>query len=188
MPIKNTLIRKWHRDLGYFFVGLIISFALSGIAQNHRRSWNPEQYSYASKDVQTKFHLFDKEKINDETVKKELKQLDIQNHYFGFRAEDDKKEMRVFLDMAMLTVNMNNGKGMLEFFKKRPLIGQMTILHRQNDSSWWILYSDIFACGLLTIAITGMFMIKGKNSFRKRGFLLTLAGIIVPILVLIFVF
>ena len=40
--IKNLasillFIRKWHRDLGYFFVGLTLSFSLSGIALNHRR-------------------------------------------------------------------------------------------------------------------------------------------------------
>lgn len=187
MAIRHVQIRKWHRDIGYFFVGLIISFAISGIAQNHRGSWNPEQYAYASKNLATQFHLFEKEKINDDTIKKILVQQGIQNHYFGFRIEDDKKEMRIFLDKALLTVDMNNGKGVLEFFKTRPLIGQMSILHRENGSSLWILYSDIFAAGLLTIAITGMFMVKGKHSFRKRGFMLTLAGIIIPILLLIFV-
>ena len=36
--------RAIHRDLGYFYVGLIISFAVSGIMMNHRNQWHPEKY------------------------------------------------------------------------------------------------------------------------------------------------
>jgi uncharacterized protein len=38
-------VRSLHRDLGYFFIGLIISFAFSGILQNHRQTWHPEKYT-----------------------------------------------------------------------------------------------------------------------------------------------
>jgi len=38
-------IRNIHRDLGYLYVGLIISFALSGMFFNHRDSWHPEKYT-----------------------------------------------------------------------------------------------------------------------------------------------
>lgn len=31
-----------HRDLGYFFTGFIIIFAVSGIALNHIDHWNPD--------------------------------------------------------------------------------------------------------------------------------------------------
>lgn len=42
--------RNTHRDIAYFYVGLIISFAISGIALNHRRSWNPTRYTYDKKE------------------------------------------------------------------------------------------------------------------------------------------
>jgi hypothetical protein len=57
-------------------------------------------------------------------------------------------------------------------------------LHK-NTSNWWIYYSDIFALSLITIAITGAIMIPvGKFTFKRRGWKLALAGIVVPILVL----
>ena len=33
--------RVIHRDLGYFFTGMIIIYTVSGIALNHRNDWNP---------------------------------------------------------------------------------------------------------------------------------------------------
>lgn len=42
------LNRSLHRDIGYFCVGLIIIFSISGIALNHKDDWNSnyqiEQY------------------------------------------------------------------------------------------------------------------------------------------------
>ncbi|MGO2479734.1 MAG: PepSY-associated TM helix domain-containing protein, partial [Pseudoalteromonas sp.] len=35
------LNRSLHRDIGYFCIGLVIIFAISGIAVNHKDDWNP---------------------------------------------------------------------------------------------------------------------------------------------------
>jgi len=35
------LNRSLHRDVGYFCIGLVIIFAVSGIAVNHKDDWNP---------------------------------------------------------------------------------------------------------------------------------------------------
>ena len=45
-PLKA---RNLHRDLGYFYIGLIISFAFSGILMNHREDWHPEKYTTETK-------------------------------------------------------------------------------------------------------------------------------------------
>jgi len=47
-PIKA---RNLHRDLGYFYIGLIISFAFSGILMNHRDYWHPEKYTVQTKTI-----------------------------------------------------------------------------------------------------------------------------------------
>jgi hypothetical protein len=46
--------RAIHRDLGYFYVGLILSFALSGVMMNHRDSWHPEKYTLSITEIQKK--------------------------------------------------------------------------------------------------------------------------------------
>ena len=45
MKKRDKNIRSIHRDFGYFYLGLIISFAFSGILMNHRESWHPEKYT-----------------------------------------------------------------------------------------------------------------------------------------------
>ncbi len=46
--------RKWnravHRDFGYFFFGMVIIYALSGIAINHLDDWNPN-YVVITEDI-----------------------------------------------------------------------------------------------------------------------------------------
>jgi len=69
---------------------------------------------------------------------------------------------------------------------KTPITSQTMKLHK-NTSNWWIYYSDIFGISLITIAITGTIMIPaGRFTFKKRGWKLALAGLIVPILILLF--
>ncbi|WP_442957520.1 PepSY-associated TM helix domain-containing protein [Polaribacter sp.] len=43
---------------------------------------------------------------------------------------------------------------------------------------------DIFGIAMLIIAITGMFISKGKYSFKKREWILTLIGLIFPFIFL----
>ncbi|MBC7920142.1 MAG: PepSY-associated TM helix domain-containing protein [Ferruginibacter sp.] len=178
-------LRSWHRDLGYFFFGLIISFAISGISQNHRRSWNPERYVYSSKEVQTQLHTLRKEAIDEKVINELARQHQITSPYRNFRLEDEGHKLRAFFADGILDVDLGTGKGKFEILRTRPLLGQMASLHKSTNSLW-IWYSDIFALGMLTIAGTGLFMVKGKYGFRQRGYVLTLAGIVIPLLVLIF--
>jgi len=43
--------RAVHRDVAYFYIGLIIAFSFSGIILNHRQDWYPMDYAYETKDV-----------------------------------------------------------------------------------------------------------------------------------------
>ena len=52
--MKQATIRNLHRDLGYFYIGLIISFAFSGILMNHREDWHPEKYTVETKAIEVK--------------------------------------------------------------------------------------------------------------------------------------
>ena len=53
-----------HRDLGYLFVGMIIVYALSGIAINHRKDWNP---NYVIEKKEFKYET----QISKQTINKE---------------------------------------------------------------------------------------------------------------------
>ncbi|HAC24923.1 MAG TPA: hypothetical protein DCE81_08415, partial [Cytophagales bacterium] len=53
--------RNTHRDLAYFYLGLIIAFSLSGIFLNHRQAWNPRRYTYDTRE-------FERAAINKDSV------------------------------------------------------------------------------------------------------------------------
>ena len=60
------------------------------------------------------------------------------------------------------------GLGEIEYRRKTPIIGHTKFLHKFTND-FWVLYSDGFAVSLILIAITGLLMPAGKNSFKKTG-------------------
>jgi uncharacterized protein len=171
--------RNTHRDIAYFYVGLIISFALSGIFLNHRQSWHPRRYTYDKKDITV--NPVSKETVNDEFIADFTKAMSIDDNLRRFNV--DGNTLRISYVSHDVQVDITTGKGKIETYRTVPLLGQMTQLH-QDTSKWWIYYSDVFGAGMLVIAITGMFIERGKNSFQSRGWKLALIGIIFPLIFL----
>ena len=50
--MKKISARELHRDLGYFYLGLIITFAFSGIMMNHRENWHPDKYTIEAEAIE----------------------------------------------------------------------------------------------------------------------------------------
>lgn len=171
--------RNTHRDIAYFYVGLIIAFSFSGIFLNHRGTLNPRRYTHDTRDIQLK--PFTADQVNDAFIAQFTGDQNIEDELRRFTATDE--ELAISYASNDVKINMVNGKGSITTYRTIPLLGQMTILH-QNTSNWWIYYSDFFGAAMLVIAFTGMFIEKGKNSFRSRGFKLALLGIIFPLIFL----
>jgi hypothetical protein len=179
---KAKKIRNLHRDLGYFYIGLIISFAFSGILMNHREMWHPEKYTVETKSI--KIAPPDESKINDGFAENLVKELGIDDK---MRRQNVKKgTFKISLENHDVEIDMKTGEGEITTFSKTPIISQAMKLHKSN-SNWWIYYGDIFGLSLITIAITGAIMIPaGRFSFKRRGWKLAIAGIIFPLLFLVF--
>ncbi|MFC2113860.1 PepSY-associated TM helix domain-containing protein [Bacteroidota bacterium] len=177
--------RKWnratHRDLGYFFVGMIIIYSISGIAINHNEDWNPN-YIITVEDFETAPVL--KENIDRDYVKFILASIgeeeQYKNHYFP-RAD----LMKIFIKGGIVVVHLDSGLATIEKSTKRPFFNEINFLH-YDPGKWWTLFSDIFAVALTFLAISGLFILKGRNGIKWRGTILMVAGIIIPIIFLIF--
>ena len=178
--MKQAKIRNLHRDLGYFYIGLIISFAFSGILMNHRENWHPEKYTVETKAIEVKLPAEDK--INESFADSLGKALGIDDK---IRRHNVKKgTFKISFEKHDVEIDMETGKGEIVSFNKTPMISQMMKLHK-NTSNWWIYYSDIFGISLITIAITGAIMIPaGKFTFKRRGWKLAIAGLLFPLLFL----
>lgn len=171
--------RRWnraiHRDLGYFFVAMCIIYGLSGIAINHINDWNPN-YIYISKNID--FGQSVPSSPSKELVKEILQTADEENNY-KHHIMTGEETLRIFLKDGSAFINIHTGKGKIERVIRRPVFHALNYLH-YNPQKWWIWFSDAFAIGLIVLAITGLFILKGKNGITRRGAIITIAGIIIP--------
>ncbi len=172
--------RNTHRDIAYFFLGLIIAFSISGIFLNHRQSWHPRRYTYNSQEIQLK-SLITTDSVNDQFITDFTKEFNIDDNLRRFAVNGNN--LTISYVSNDVKIDLATGKGKIETYRITPLLGQMTQLH-QDTSKWWIYYSDIFGVAMLVIACTGMFIERGKNSFWSRGWKLALVGLIFPLVFL----
>ncbi len=54
-------------------------------------------------------------------------------------------------------------------------------LHRATLGTIWKWVSDLMAVILIFVAISGLFILKGKRGFKRWGWWLMIAGIVVPL-------
>jgi len=172
--------RNTHRDIAYFYLGLIIAFSLSGIFLNHRQAWHPRRYSYNSEEIILK-SLVSKDSVTDQFIAAFTEEFKINDNLRRFSV--DGNTLRISYTSNDVQIDLSSGKGKIESYRTTPVLGQMTKLH-VDTSKWWIYYSDVFGIAMLVIAFTGMFIQKGENSFWGRGWKLTLLGLIFPLIFL----
>ena len=136
-------------------------------------------YTYESQEVSVELPS-DVAEITEDYIKDFSKDWDVA--YDGHRLRGE--ELRVYYDdNVILDINTKTGIGLLEYKRKVPVIGHTMFLHKSTNG-FWIWYSDIFGAAMLVIAVTGTLIPSGKNGFKKRGWKLALAGIVVPLLFL----
>ena len=66
----------------------------------------------------------------------------------------------------------------------RYVIKEMNMLHYNSLKRFYTWFSDLYAAGLILLAITGLFVLRGRNGILGRGAWLTAIGISIPALFL----
>ena len=182
-------LRKWsriiHRDLSFFFAGVIIIYAISGFVLNHKNDFNSD-YAISTHN----FNLTGNTPIAKASFTKDrvLSILDPYNetenytkHYFP-----DDTTLKVFLKGgSSMVVDLSTGNGLYEQVRKRPIISQMNRLH-YNPNKWWTIFSDIFAFALIIITLSGLFITRGKKGLMGRGGIELIVGILIPLVFMLF--
>jgi len=176
VKIRKTL-RILHRDLGYFIVGMTIVYALSGIILNHRHDFNPDYRIYTEElNVQTGSPQ-DYTRAKIENVLETLPyDLVYKKHYVN-----DEGLVKVFIESGELVIDPQKGAGVVRYLQRRPVIFEMNKLHKATLGTTWKWVSDIMAFILLFVAISGIFLLKGKRGFIRWGWWWMIAGFIVPL-------
>lgn len=178
--------RKWirilHRDIGYIAAGLTVIYAISGIAVNHTADWNP---NYSIKKSVTKIRpIPDSVLTSRELIFNILSQINergkLKNSF-----SPDPNTLNIFVEGNTITVNLKTGEVNQEKVTSRTLIRETNFLHLNAPKEIWTFVADIFAIALGFLAISGLFMIKGKKGITGRGAWLTALGILIPIIFLV---
>jgi hypothetical protein len=181
MNIRKSL-RTLHRDFGYLVVGITFVYTVSGIALNHRTDWNPH-YTLVSEDLtlpSSTQTIFSQDEINAM-----LKKFDYQAVYKKHFVTRNN-EIKIFVEEGTVMYNPEQGKVELEILKKRPFFFQINKIHLAQTGQLWIWISDIMAVFLLFVAISGLFLLKGKFGLKGRGLWLTAIGIVIPLAIILF--
>ena len=173
----RPLVRSLHRDAGYLAVGLTFVYALSGLAVNHVADWDP-----SFKNARTVHQLGAPLPADDGAAAAAvLDRLAIREAPKEvYRAAPD--QLTITLEGRLLHANPQTGRVVDEGRKPRFLLHAANWLHLNRGKKAWTLIADLYAAGLLFLAVSGMLMLPGKNGMRGRGGLLVALGAAVPIL------
>ncbi|WP_298616301.1 PepSY-associated TM helix domain-containing protein [uncultured Odoribacter sp.] len=183
-------IRKWcrfiHRDLSYFFAGIIVIYAVSGMLLNHKRDFNAE-YAVSRQEFVLNQELFQAGKdISREDALAFLKRVGEEEERYTKHYFPKEDQLKIFIKGgSSLVVDLKNGEVVYEQLRKRPVVSAFNRLH-YNPGRWWTVFSDIFALSLLIITLTGLILVKGNKGLWGRGGIELLLGILFPLAFLLF--
>ncbi len=170
-----------HRDLGYVCVGLTLVYAVSGVAVNHVRDWNPNYQ--ITRDTIPVPDVSRASAASPDFAERIVARLGLGTEVRGtFRV--DSATLDVFLEDATVRVALDQSMATIERVRERRFLRAVNLLHLNEPRGLWTLTADLFAVALILLAATGLFMMKGKYGITGRGAWLTGAGVLIPLLFL----
>ncbi|MGB4654045.1 MAG: PepSY-associated TM helix domain-containing protein [Bacteroidales bacterium] len=178
--MKNKII-KWtriiHRDLGYFMVGISLIYGFSGILLNHINGKDP-----AFKVRTNSFTLAPNLSVDELTAQwSELSDVPSLNKAVANQNNDN---IKLYVKGGVGNYSPADGSVSYQTKTKKPIAYAINKLH-YNRVDYWTWFGDFFAISLIFFALSGLIMVRGKNSFKGRGKWFVIAGLIIPILYLI---
>lgn len=179
-PRRRIPWRRWnaaiHRDVGYACAALTLIYAVSGIAVNHIHDWNP---NYRFEREALRFAPF-AVTSRDEMVAALVERLNLgRPPKEAFRPRPDQVEM--FYDGWSVTADVTAGTAVVERTRKRLVLFDANFLHLNRPRGLWTWVADAYAGLLAVLAVSGVFMIKGRNGLAGRGKWWVMAGLAVPL-------
>lgn len=167
-------LRAIHRDFGYVAVGFTVIYALSGLAINHIKDWDP---NFTSSEKTVTIVPVPDDASDADAVKRVTDAAGTGAPDDVFRAGDE-----VRLSYANGTqVTAIGDTVTVQARQPRFFLRVANWLHYNRGKKAWTYVADVYAIMLLYLAISGIFMIKGRLGLKWRGAILITAGIAVPL-------
>ena len=94
---------------------------------------------------------------------------------------EDIARIRIFVKNNTITADLKSGAVQQEKVTPRPIFYQVNFLHLNHPKKLWTWFADLYAVALGLLAITGLFVLRGKKGITGRGAWLTAIGFIIPL-------
>ncbi|HKM93564.1 MAG TPA: hypothetical protein VJY41_07930 [Prolixibacteraceae bacterium] len=175
--LSKKNIRKWlrilHRDIGFFIVGITLVYAVSGIILNHKKLHNDPAYRTVV--VENKIP------VGLTIGELELFFANCFDAYVLNKVLPDNEQYQLFIKGGIGSYNPNTGLLQFEVYKKKPLVFFINKLH-YNQKKYWTAPADVFGGILIFLALSGIFMVRGKKGILGRGKCYLMAGFVFVLL------
>ena len=168
-PKKSTLnatIRKLHRNIGFFIVGMVIIYSISGVLLIYRDT------DLLKHEVQNEKELAPN--LDEESLGKELR-------FRNFEIQKKEGDLHYFRNGTY-----NSVTGKVEYTTKKlpEWLNKFNSLHKvaSKKATHWL--SLVFGVALLFMAISSFWMFKPNSKPFKRGLMYVGAGIVLAVILL----
>jgi hypothetical protein len=168
-------LRAVHRDIGYLAVGFTVIYAMSGIAMNHIDDWDP---NFHATEITRTIAPIGAELSDAEATRRIAEAAGASGAIDDlYRAGDEVRlsyQNGTKLTAIGDTLTVQRRRDRL-FFRVADW------LHATRGKQAWKFIADLYAGLLLYLAISGIFMIKGRLGLRWRGAALIALGLAAPL-------
>lgn len=175
--LNKKNLRKWlrllHRDLGFFVVGLTLVYGISGFILNHKKTSEDPAFKTISFEEQLPPLLTVSELTT--AFQKEFATYTLN------KVLPTTQRYQLFLQGGVGSYVPETGQLTFEIYQKKPLIYFFNKLH-YNQKNHWTAPADFFAFGMIFLALSGIFMVRGKKGLTGSGKWYLLAGFVLLIL------
>ncbi|MCL1045700.1 PepSY-associated TM helix domain-containing protein [Shewanella electrodiphila] len=173
------LNRNLHRDIGYFCIGFSIIFAVSGIAVNHIADWNP---NYAVERQTKQVDDSDWLTLDDQQIIQRMQSSFDLTQAVKSSFWQNKNQFEVFLDDGdTLFWDRRQHQVSYQDIEPRVILQALNKLHLNETRNAWVYFSDLFAGMLIFLALSALFMVKGKHGPAKpKSIVLMSLGVFIP--------
>lgn len=172
--------RFLHRETAFLVFGLTIAYAVSGIAVNHVHHWNP---NYRTETAVSRIEPVpggDTAAVTAAVLERLALDEPVKNVW-----RPDSNRVQVFVEGATLDVNLRTGEVTRQGFAERPVFFDLNFLHLNKGKGAWTVVADVYAGALLLLALTGIFLVRGRRGIAGRGGVWMGLGIALPLLYLL---
>lgn len=157
-------------------------YAISGLALNHAGDWNPN-FVIEQREVTADNCPPEAAAVSEPWLLDFLETLGERDHYLGHDSPSPRK-LKIYLNDGSVVLDLESGRGVWESVRRRSIFYHVNLLH-VGAKGVWVFFADFFAACLLVLAVTGLFSLKRKHGFIRRGWILTATGLIAPLLCIV---